>query len=406
MTSMPGRASGRAVATAALALAAVAIPGLPIAAQTGGPAIERRIAPLIPPSPAPRSFIADVPRVLDQAARERLDARIGAIQDSGLADIGVAILPTIGDYEAYEVGVGIYRSWGIGRRDSLGSAQRDLGVLRLIVPKEIAPDSAGHCWITTGLGSEGIITDGEGGEICRTRIIPRLRELDHEQAIAAGLDAIVEQMRRDEGLAARTALGAGALEAGPQAPGSAAVRRTRNAFTAALIAGGVLSLLLIVGFALWWRRHGPKKCEKCGQRMRRLAEDRDDASLDPAQRLEERIGSVDYDVWECQCGEQMIRSHDALFTRYHRCPACKVRAARTTRRVLDQPTYVSTGTAEDTERCEHCQHTSVKRVTLPRKTPPAASGSGGGGGRRGGGGGGRSFGGSGRTSGGGGGGRY
>ena len=361
--------------------------------------IEPRMARLLPPSPAPGGFVADIAGVLDRAARQRIDARIEVPQDSGLADIGIAVLPTIGDYQAYEVGLAIYRSWGIGRRDTLGSARRDLGALLLVVPREVAPDSAGHCWITTGLGAEGVITDGEAGDICRTRIIPHLRERNHERALAAGIDAIVEQMREDPGLAARAAA------AGAQDPRAGVLRRTWNALRGALIAGVALAALLVAAFALWWRRHGPKKCAKCGRRMQRLAEDRDDASLNSSQQLEERIGSVDYDVWECECGEHMVRRHDALFSRYHKCPACKVRAAKTTRRVLTQPTYVSTGLAEDSEHCEHCQRTTVTRVALARKTPPAKS-SGGGGSRGSRGGGGRSFGGSGRSSGGGGGGRY
>ena len=380
------------------ALLAVVLTTTPLAAQVEGLAVEPRMARLIPPAPTPAGYIADVPRLLDAAARERLNARIEAAQDSGLADIAVAILPTVGDYEAYEVGVGIYRTWKIGRRDSLGSARRDLGALLLIVPKEVSPDNVGHCWITTGLGAEGIITDGEAGEICRTRIIPQLRELNHERAVAAGIEAIVEQMRQDSGLAAQTAVSESAQEAG-------SIRRTRKALTAALVAGGGLVSALLLALALWWRRHGPKTCPKCGKRMRRLAEDRDNASLDEGQRLEERIGSVDYDVWECECGEQMIRRHDAMFSKYHKCPACSVRAAKTTRRVITPATYVSTGIAEDTERCAHCQRTNVTTAVLPRKQPPSDGGSGGSRGRSGGGGS-RSFGGSGRTSGGGGGGRY
>ena len=387
------------LAPAGRALLVLAVAATPLVAQVDGLTVDPRLARLIPPSPVPASFIADVPRVLDGAARGRLDARIDALQDSGVADIAVAILPTIGDYQPYEVGLGAYRTWKVGRRDSIGSARRDLGALILIVPKEVAPDSAGHCWITTGLGAEGIITDSEAGEICRSRIIPHLRERNHERAIAEGIDAIAGQMREDAGLAARPVVG---MQAASGAEGGS-VRRTRNALTAALVAGVILFTLVLAVVGLWWRRHGPKRCAKCGQRMQRLAEDRDDASLDTAQRLEERIGSVDYDVWECTCGEQMIRRHDALFTRYHKCPGCKVRAAKTSRRVLSQPTYTSTGLAEDTERCEHCQRTSVTRVTLAKKTPPSAGSSGG---RSRSGGGGRSFGGSGRSSGGGGGGRY
>ena len=265
---------------------------------------------------------------------------------------------------------------------------------------EVSPDNVGHCWITTGLGAEGIITDGEAGEICRTRIIPRLRELNHESAVAAGIEAIVEEMRRDGGLAARNAVS----ETAQDAAGS--VRRTRNALVGALVVGGGLLGALLLAAALWWRRHGPKTCTKCSRRMHRLAEDLDDASLDEAQRLEERIGSVDYDVWECACGEQMVRRRDALFSKYHKCPACNARAAKTERRVITPPTYVSTGMAEDTERCAHCKRTNVTTAVLPRKRPPSEGRSGGSGGGRSGGGGSRSFGGPGRTSGGGGGGRY
>lgn len=113
------------------------------------------LARLLPASPMPGGFIADIPRVLSDAERGRMNARIGALQDSGRGDIAVAVLRTLGDYEPYEVGVATYRRWGIGRRDSLGSARRDLGALLLLVPKEVAPDGVGHCWITTGLGAKG-----------------------------------------------------------------------------------------------------------------------------------------------------------------------------------------------------------------------------------------------------------
>src|SRR5688572_17848557 len=120
-------------------LAVVCTVTAPLSAQVAGTSVDPRLARLIPPSPAPASFIADVPRLLDAGARERLDARIDAVQDSGLADIGIAIVPSIGDYQPYEFGLGIYRTWKIGRQDSLGSARRDLGVLLLVVPKEVAP---------------------------------------------------------------------------------------------------------------------------------------------------------------------------------------------------------------------------------------------------------------------------
>jgi uncharacterized protein len=138
--------------------------------------------------------------------------------------------------------------------------------------------------------------------------------------------------------------------------------------------------------------------------MRRLDETLDDAELTAGQQLEERIGSVDYDVWQCECGEDLVLPYAKLFSGYRVCDACKVKAVKTRRTIIRQPTYTSTGLAEDVSRCESCNRTTTEQVVLARRTPPSESRGSSGGRSRGGGG--RSFGGSGRSSGGGGGSRY
>ncbi len=378
------------------ALIAIALLALPLASQQAvRQPVPPRLARLVPPSPAPASFIADVPRLLAPEARERLDQRIRAVQDSGLGDIGIAIMPSIGDYPAYEMGTAIYRTWGIGRIDSIGAARRDLGVLLLIVPKELAPDSAGHCWITTGNGAEAMITDATGGTICRERIVPHLRARDYEAALSAGIEAIADEVRQELSAAPATALSS--------VPQSQRDGRS-NPFPVVLLVGGLLALAGAgIGIPMWLRRR-PRRCPKCTRQMRRLDESQDDVALGPGQQVEERIGSVDYDVWRCTCGEDLVVPYAKMFSGYTVCDACKVRAVKTRRTVIQQPTYTSTGLAEDVSRCESCHRTTSSRVVLARRTPPSEGGSSGGGSRSGGGG--RSFGGSGRTSGGGGGSRY
>ena len=381
-----------------LALSALAVLALPAGRQPALPQpVPPRLARLVPPSPTPSSFIADVPRLLTDEARRRLDARIRAVQDSGYGDIGIAIMPSIGDYPAYEMGTAIYRTWGIGRIDSLGAARRDLGVLLLIVPKELAPDGAGHCWITTGNGAEAMITDAIGAAICRDRIIPHLRTRDYEAALLAGVEAITEEIR------AELAPASGTAAASRLVPRS---RRPTTPFPVLLIIGGVLALGGVGAAIPLWLRRRPRRCAKCGRQMRRLQEAQDDAALNTGQRLEERIGSVDYDVWQCTCGEELVVPYRKLFSGYGVCDACKVRAVKTRRTVVRQPTYTSTGLAEDVSRCESCDRTTTEQVVLARRDPPSSSGGSSGGRSHGGGGGGGSFGGSGRTSGGGGGSRY
>jgi uncharacterized protein len=356
--------------------------------------VDPKLARLVPPLPTPEGFIADVPGLLHEPARTALNRRIRAIQDSGLGDIGVAIIPSIADYQPYEVGVAIYRTWRIGRIDSIGSARRDLGVLLLIVPKELAPDGKGQCWISTGRGAEGILTDAVSGGICRDRIIPHLRSRDYAAAVSAGVEAITGRLRGDAGLAAQSADSARGITSLTESS------RPRFPWLPGLAGLGLAGAALAGG--LWWRRNRPRRCPRCGKPMHRLAEPADDAELSAGQQLEERLQSVDYDVWHCDCGGTLVLPYQKLLSGYKECPSCHLRTAKVTRHIITQPSYTSAGRAEDTTTCQACGQASVKRVVLARleRSSSSSSSSGGGGG------GGSSFGGSGSTSGGGGGSSY
>ena len=92
---------------------------LPLAQRTpSGGAITR----YVPPVPTPASFVSDQRSVLSADARAEIDARITAIQQAGLGDIAVAILPSIGDYAPNQVAVDIYRTWRVGSTAAVGSA--------------------------------------------------------------------------------------------------------------------------------------------------------------------------------------------------------------------------------------------------------------------------------------------
>ena len=358
------------------------------------PPVSRELARLVPPTPAPAGFIADVPDVIPAADQSRLNGEIRALQVAGAGDIGVAILPSIEDRAPVDVAVAIYRTWRIGRIDSLGSSRRNLGALLLIVPKELAPDQRGQCWISTGTGAEGTLTDAQSARICRDSIIPHLRERDYAAAVGAGVRAIGARLEAQAAEAGGAA--GGAAVTGPAPSGRSPWRWILGLLVSAVVA--------IVGAARWRRLH-PRNCPECGLRMHRLSEAEDDTSLNQGQRLEEGLRSVDYDVWRCPAGHTLVLPYRARFSPYRECRVCHVRAELSTRRIIEQPTYTSTGLAEDTKVCKACGATRSVQVTLPRRTPPAVGGSSGGG-SGGGGGGGGGFGGSGSTSGGGGGSSY
>jgi uncharacterized membrane protein YgcG len=178
---------------------------------------------VVPPSPAPRGFVHDGGPVLSPAARQALDARIRDVQRTTGGDVGVAVLPALAGVAPSDAGLAIYRAWKVGTVDSIGSPYRDLGALLLVVPKELAPDGRGECWITTGLGAEGVLTDARAGSICRDVVVPHLRRRDHAAALAAGVDAIAETF------AEAGAVADSVLDADEESPADAAAADPRDA---------------------------------------------------------------------------------------------------------------------------------------------------------------------------------
>jgi uncharacterized protein len=371
------------------------------------------VARVVPPSPSPDGFIHDGPKVLGDAARGALNDRITAVQSRTGGDIGVAIIADLRGYAPIDVGVAIFRAWKIGKIDSLGSARRDLGALLLIVPKELAPDRRGECWITTGLGAEGTLIDSHAGAICRDRIIPALRVRDYAAAVDSGITGIAAAF--DRAVAEDDAVRAGGSpSARPESSGAMALREQsapesgRSVAWSWLAAAGIVGALIAGCIAAWkrYQRRKPRPCPAGHGLMTRLDEAADDSALAPGQQAEERVGSVDYDVWACaSCAERIVIPY-SRWSSYSGCPKCQARTLSKTTTTVVAATQFSTGLEETTVDCAHCgYHHVTQRVTpvLPPPPPPSSSSSSV---SSGGSSSGSSFGGSGRSAGGGGGSSY
>ncbi len=345
---------------------------------------------LIPPSPNPAGFIHDGGSVLSATDLAGLNTQISAIQSSGRGDVAVVILKDLGDYPPYEVGNAIYRAWKVGRIDSIGSERRDLGALLLIVPKELAPNHKGECFITTGRGAEGLITDATAADICREEVIPHLKDREYAIAIEAGIAAIGSRF-------------AAIPESGPS---NLIHNEGRHGFPLLPI-GGIIGFLGLGagGLAGWrrYRRRRPRQCPNGHGAMRLLDEQADDAALEEGQRKEEALKSVDYDVWECPvCRERLVLRYKKWITPYSQCPSCHFWTVKSKHRTIVTATTASTGLVETTKTCQNCTWHETKQHTTPMIST-SSSGSGSSGGSSGGG---SSFGGSGGSSGGGGGSSY
>jgi len=130
------------------------------------------------------------------------------------------------------------------------------------------------------------------------------------------------------------------------------------------------------GYGLWHlaTRRRRRACPRCHVEMIKLDEVHDDTHLDGAQRAEETVGSVDYDIWTCpSCAHVDKVRYGRFFTRYSRCPSCKAVTTLTTSARVHSPTTVSEGVEEVTESCSHCNRHVQFRRSIPRLSAQASS---------------------------------
>lgn len=150
----------------------------------------------------PTSQVMDVANILTTAEEQALESAIKVLEDLKAAEIAVVTLPTIQDYEPYEVATAIGRAWGVGGQADIASGDptRNHGVVMLVVPK--VGNARGRCFIASGTGVEGWLTDAKAGAICRDDMVPHFRENDYAGGMLAGIATIQRHAERE--IAART----------------------------------------------------------------------------------------------------------------------------------------------------------------------------------------------------------
>lgn len=154
----------------------------------------------------------------------------------------------------------------------------------------------------------------------------------------------------------------------------------------------------VVGFLMWrrWLRNRPRTCDRCQQPMERLGDYEEDQHLNHSEKTEEKVGSVDYDIWCCTaCPHVLKLRYGTWFTSYARCPGCHAVTKSSNQTTLVAASYDHGGQVRVDEACAACNYRNSFTRSTPRKTLPKSgnrSSFGGGdfgGGRSNGGGGGR-----------------
>jgi uncharacterized protein len=169
--------------------------------------------PTIPP---PRGLVSDFANVVPGSSAARMEQIAGDVRTKSGGEIAVVTLPDLNNYEPYEVALRIGREWGVGPMGEAGDARKNLGAVILVVPKETAANRRGRCYIATGRGAEGFLTDGEVAGFCRAAV-PFFEQRDYGRGLELLTLRVAEEFAREGNFQLDTTLAATA-PVSPRAP--------------------------------------------------------------------------------------------------------------------------------------------------------------------------------------------
>lgn len=364
------------------------------------------------PADVPNVHVADRTRyvsnpdaILSPQTQTALDSIVADVWRQTSVELAVVVVDDIEPDDIQDFATELFSAWGLGKKD------KDNGLLVLI-----AKDRR-QAVIRTGYGVEGVIPDILAGQIIRHEMAPDFKRGDYDagtlKAVGRLHDALTEPGVRDE-LMSRYANDSRAAD------GSSSSFFAIWLCVGALIAIAMLAIITFTWFSTRGKdtftryvaldrytattmflsflgigipavaylllrlmlnrlRRGKHPCPNCATAMRLIDEEHDNDYLTPVQDTEERIASIDYDVWLCpNCGETDILPYVNRSSAFVECPACHGRTARlVSDRIIRQSTTATAGEGIKTYECSNCRHRHYRKYELPKLPPIIIAGGGG-----------------------------
>lgn len=355
-------------------------------------------------------YISDPSNYISDPDTRMINAVCQKIYNENNAEVAVVVLPSIGSYDKEEFATSLFNSWGIG------SSYNDNGLLILLVMDKRTVT------FRTGYGTETILPDAATFKIQQEYMVPKFKEGNYGSGIFAGLEQVkkaydggeIEYVSEsgDEGLYVGEAI----KENGPY-------NRTPVwlefliwyliVMALPLLLFGILllaaklngdeykkyNLMKLFTLLIWpilfplpfifirmltkrlmenWR-NTVRISPKTGMPMHKLSEEEEDKYLKAGQISEERVKSVDYDVWIDDTGEEIIiLAYKKWFSGFSKCPKCRYKTwQKEYDRTIVPATRYSSGRGEKKHSCSHCHHSKITTYTIPRIQPKNTSSSGG-----------------------------
>lgn len=149
-----------------------------------------------PQFPALTGRVVDDAHILSETTKQDLTQKLEALEEKTSRQLVVVTVPSLGGYEISDYGYQLGRAWGIGQKGL------NNGALLIVAPKEH------RVRVETGYGLEPILTDAFSAVVIQTQIAPHFKAGDFDGGVAAGVDALVQQLSLDTSTAEKRAAAA------------------------------------------------------------------------------------------------------------------------------------------------------------------------------------------------------
>ena len=127
--------------------------------------------------------VNDFTNTLSASERKNLDSKIQKIDEEGILQIGVVVVPTTGSIPILDYAMRVAEDW------KLGSPENNNGLFILVVVEDR------QMYILTGLDIEDKLTDERVSMVINEHITPEFQQNKYAQGLSFGIDALVNDMR-------------------------------------------------------------------------------------------------------------------------------------------------------------------------------------------------------------------
>lgn len=132
-------------------------------------------------------FVVDDANVLSPAVEADLTAKLGALQRDTKRQFVVATIADMQGYPLEDYGYRLLRSWGVGLKGV------NNGAILFVAPNNPAGQRGPR--LEVGSGLEPVLTDAFGSVMINRDMMPRLKAGKVEEAMTAGADTVIAQLR-------------------------------------------------------------------------------------------------------------------------------------------------------------------------------------------------------------------